>query len=188
MPGPWYTKLTGLPLKLNVIRGRRIYYIDELHQRYGPIVRISPKEIAVADLESVLRIHKVNSGFLKTDWYERLNGFPRMGVFALRSPHHHSKRRKLFARPFSKSSLRAEWEACIRSKVQTAVEGILRECKLHGEADILKWWTFLTTDVASHLMFGESFGTLQKGEVCSSAPKIVAQVLTNDRKQSTSKS
>lgn len=34
-----------------------------------------------------------------------------------------------------------------------------------GVADMMKWWMFLATDVSTHLMFGESFRTLEMGEV-----------------------
>lgn len=34
-----------------------------------------------------------------------------------------------------------------------------------GSADILKWFTLMASDVSSHLMFGESFHTLEQGEM-----------------------
>ncbi|THZ34672.1 hypothetical protein D6C87_10296, partial [Aureobasidium pullulans] len=33
-----------------------------------------------------------------------------------------------------------------------------------GTADVLKWWTYLATDVSAHLMFGESFHMLESGK------------------------
>lgn len=39
----------------------------------------------------------------------------------------------------------------------------------HGTADILKWWTFMATDVSALLMFGDSFKMIERGEVSWSA-------------------
>lgn len=163
IPGPVYTLHTNLVLKWHVITGNRCHYIHRLHQEYGPIVRISPTEIAVADLESCQKIHKVNSGFLKTVWYEKLNNQSRNGIFAMTNPHEHAARRKLFAQAFSKTNLRTSWESVVVEKVKTAVASMLREA-LQGETDMLKWWTFMATDVSGHLMFGESFRMLEMGK------------------------
>jgi len=38
-------------------------------------------------------------------------------------------------------------------------------------ADVLKWWTFMATDVIAHVSFGESFHMIETGKVsirCSS--------------------
>lgn len=162
VPGPWYTRLTNLTLKFHVVTGNRCHYIHVLHEKYGTIVRISPTEVAVADLESTQRIHKVNSGFLKTDWYLKFSEAP--GVFAMTNPHEHATRRKLFAQAFSKSYLRSTWEGTVAEKVSLAIEGMLREVDEKGKTDMMKWWTFMATDVSGHLMFGESFDMLKTGQ------------------------
>jgi len=83
----------------------------------------------------------------------------------MRDKKEHAARRRLFARPFSKSALRQTWEALIMDKAGKAVEKIGEEARRVGKADVLKWWTFLATDVAAELMFGESFEMIERGEV-----------------------
>ncbi|KAG9889857.1 hypothetical protein KCV05_g18399, partial [Aureobasidium melanogenum] len=78
VPGPWISRYTNLQLKFAVTGGRRIFYIDDLHKKYGPIVRISPKEVAVADPAAFKQIHAVSSKFTKDIWYEKLTNFPRL--------------------------------------------------------------------------------------------------------------
>src|SRR5262245_20377429 len=63
IPGPWHAHLTNLRLKIAVITGKRLHYVHDLHARYGPLVRISPKEIAVNDAEAFRQIHRIGSGF-----------------------------------------------------------------------------------------------------------------------------
>jgi cytochrome P450 len=84
----------------------------------------------------------------------------------MRDPKMHAARRKLFARAFSKSELRSQWEGVVREKVKLAVEKMRGELRgTDGRCDVLKWWTFLATDVSGHLMFGESFDMLSVGMV-----------------------
>ncbi|KAH6991261.1 cytochrome P450 [Ilyonectria sp. MPI-CAGE-AT-0026] len=159
VPGPVYTLFTRLPLKYYTLTGRRLHWIHALHERYGPIVRISPREIAVADPESFAAIHRIGSGFIKSPWYDSIPD----GIFAMRDPKVHSQRRKLFARAFSATELRANWEGVVRQKVELAVQKIQREAADHGEVDVMKWWTLMATDVIGHLSFGESFEMLEVG-------------------------
>lgn len=165
LPGPWHSRFTNLVLKYHIVTGRRLYYIDALHHQYGPIVRIAPGEVAVNDVEAFARIHKIGpQGFLKSAFYDLLTHHTEPGIFDMRDPRDHAARRRLFARPFSNSSLQANWEPDIRKKVALAISRIRQEA-LGGTADVLKWWTLLATDVIAHLSFGESFHMLEEGKV-----------------------
>ncbi|PWY77260.1 sterigmatocystin biosynthesis P450 monooxygenase [Aspergillus sclerotioniger CBS 115572] len=163
IPGPLYTRATRLPLKISIITGKRIYFIHDLHQRYGPVVRIAPDEVSISSLPEFKEIHRAGSAFLKTAWYQKTTFDRKPGIFAMRDPKEHSARRKLLARPFAKSELRRTWEPVVKEKVHLAVSQIRRELLSTGRSDVLKWWTFFATDVSGHLMFGESFGMLQLG-------------------------
>lgn len=83
----------------------------------------------------------------------------------MRDGRDHGARRKLFARAFSKTSLRANWEVVVREKAELAVRKMGEESKSKGKVDVFKWWGFLATDVLGDLAFGESFGMLERGEV-----------------------
>jgi len=149
-----------------VLGGARADYIHALHQQYGPIVRIAPNEVAINDPASFKDIHRIGSGFTKTKWYEYLNtnGVGKcLGVFNMTNPKEHAARRKLLARGFSQRHLREQWETIVRDKVDLAVARIKADA-MSGTADVLKWWTYLATDVSAHLMFGESFGMLENGK------------------------
>jgi cytochrome P450 len=173
IPGPWHAGFVNWRLKIAVLGGARADYIHELHQRYGPIVRIAPNEIAINDPASFKDIHKIGSGFNKTNWYEYLNtnGVGKCpGVFNMTNPKEHAARRKLLAKGFSQRHLREQWEDVVREKVDLAVARIKADAT-SGTADVLKWWTYLATDVSAHLMFGESFHMLESSE---RVPYIVA--------------
>ncbi|KAF8859444.1 cytochrome P450 monooxygenase [Acephala macrosclerotiorum] len=163
LPGPWYAPLTHLVLKLHVLQGRRLHYVHDLHERYGSIVRIAPKEVAVSDFDAFSEIHRIGSGYHKSIWYEMVNNQEVPGIFAIRDPKRHAQRRRLLARGFSKSYLKEHWEDSIREKAELVVAKIKRDAS-KGVADLLKWWTFYATDVIGHLSFGESFHMLENEE------------------------
>jgi cytochrome P450 len=149
------------------LSGRRIFYVDDLHQQYGGVVRIAPNEIAISDIAGVSQIHKIGSGFLKSAFYENFTLSRSPGIFAMRDPHAHAARRKLFARAFSNTSIKSNWETEVRRRADLAVQKIKLDASgAQKGADILKWWTLMATDVIAHLSFGESFEMLELGKVC----------------------
>lgn len=146
--------------------GCRIHYVHALHSRYGPIVRISPFQVAVADPEGFTAIHRIGSGFVKTQWYEDFSGGSGIGigVFAMTDTKRHAARRKLFARAFSTANIRQNCESVVREKVVKAVDRINDET-MNGSADVLHWWLLMASDVIGQLAFGESFELLESGKV-----------------------
>ncbi|KAJ4335560.1 hypothetical protein N0V95_008874 [Ascochyta clinopodiicola] len=165
LPGTWHSKYSNFALRFHTLTGRRIFYVDDLHRKYGDVVRIAPGEVAVADIAGVAQVHKIGSGFLKSNFYTNLTPTREPGIFAMQNPHDHAARRKLFARAFSNSSMKGNWEAEIRRKTTLAVEQIRKAAVQPGKgADVLKWWTLMATDVITHLSFGESFDMLEQGK------------------------
>ncbi|KAI9699247.1 MAG: hypothetical protein M1820_007219 [Bogoriella megaspora] len=178
IPGPFYTRFTHLPLKAAVISGRRIQYVHALHEKYGRFVRIAPNEIAIADREATKQIHSVNDGFDKSPWYQDFANLPRHGIFTMCDSRSHAARRRLLSRAFSKTQLRQYWEAVVQEKVGLAISRIREEAS-NGYVDVMKWFTFMASDVSSHLMFGESFRTLERGEV-SDYIRTLQKVMVGD--------
>ncbi|KAK0618649.1 Cytochrome P450 monooxygenase aflV [Lasiodiplodia hormozganensis] len=164
IPGPIWSRYTNLPLKLALLSGKRTLFIHDLHKKYGPVVRISPGEVSISDPTACRTIHRAGSGFLKSDWYSRFVDHEVPGIFEMSDAKQHAARRRLLARAFTKTELRARWEGMIQTKTKLAMERISGEIESAGQVDVLKWWAFLATDVVGHLMFGESFRMLDLGE------------------------
>jgi cytochrome P450 len=127
-------------------------------------------------VEAVSAVHKIGAGFSKSAWYDGITPGREPGIFAMRDPHQHSARRRLFARAFSVSSLLASWEPEIRQKTSLAVQKIQNDARGAG-ADVFKWWTLMTTDVIAHLSFGESFHMLEQGKVSEFLRRMDNQLL-----------
>jgi hypothetical protein len=71
LPGPQISKFTSLLLKWQEINATRTIYIHRLHQRYGPVVRIAPNEVAFTSWAAVKEIYcSGGSGYDKTEFYD----------------------------------------------------------------------------------------------------------------------
>jgi len=70
----------------------------------GPMVCISPDEVAVADLAAFRIIHNMKDGFPKGDWYVKITVFlideNLAGMFNMRDPKSHEERRRLSLQGF----------------------------------------------------------------------------------------
>ncbi|TDZ40941.1 putative sterigmatocystin biosynthesis P450 monooxygenase STCB [Colletotrichum trifolii] len=163
IPAPWYAKITDDVLRFYTVTGKRMYYIHSLHRRHGPVIRISPDEVSVADPDAYVAIHRMGSGFNKAGFYQGLVGKGKPGIFTMSDPKQHAARRKLFARAFTTSSIRTNCEALVREKVEVAVERLRAEAVYGNAADVHKWWTLMAIDIVAELSFGESFDMLQLG-------------------------
>lgn len=171
LPGPWYSIFTPYILKYYVVKGERIYYVHGLHQKYGEIVRLGPEEISIASLTGFKQVYAVNSEFTKHEWYLKFSGHPNKGLFTMTDRKEHSQRRRMFSKAFSKTQIRLQWEKEIQPITKKAVGKIKDNLRENGKADILKWWTFMASDISGQLMFGESWDMLGKGKVGTTTPK-----------------
>jgi len=136
----------------------------------GPFVRISPTEIAIADIEAWRQIHRVGSDFRKNPkWYQAQAPSQyddnTCGVFGLNDPKKASARRQLFLRAGTRK-IAAEWDPQIKQLVDLTVEKIKRDLRT-GQCDVMKWWTLMTADVVGDLAFGESFNNVKNEKVHS---------------------
>ncbi|TGJ78977.1 hypothetical protein E0Z10_g9784 [Xylaria hypoxylon] len=165
VPGPWYTKWTNAVLKIRSIKGDGPIYVDQLHEKYGPVVRLGPSEVDVTDVAAIKKIHRVKSDFGKTDFYQGL-GYRRENIIGTQDTDFHRRQRKLLSQPMSENGLKA-MEPEIEEKVRLAIEKMGEEMKTRKAVDIYKWWMFMTTDIIGQLTFGESFHALENGKADS---------------------
>ncbi|KAH8163969.1 hypothetical protein CIB48_g4253 [Xylaria polymorpha] len=162
VPGPWYTNWTNIVLKINVLKGIGPIYVDELHKKYGPVVRVGPDEVDVTDLATVKIIHRVKADFVKTDFYKGI-GYAKENIIGTQNVDFHRQHRKLLSQPMSESSLKA-MQPQIEEKVHLAIKRMGEEMQTKKLVDVYKWWMFMTTDIIGQLTFGESFFALERGE------------------------
>ena len=65
IPGPKLAIFSNIWLLYQCRRGRRYLAVDQAHKRLGPLVRIQPDHISVADPEAIPVIYSHTGGWLK---------------------------------------------------------------------------------------------------------------------------
>jgi benzoate 4-monooxygenase len=77
VPGPFLAKFSDFWLGRVAALGHRSEVVHELHKRYGPLVRIAPNHVSVADPTALQIIYAHGNGSLKSNFYEYvLHRFP----------------------------------------------------------------------------------------------------------------
>ncbi|KAI0427682.1 cytochrome P450 [Xylaria sp. FL1042] len=162
VPGPWYAGWTELVAKYYWVTGRKASYVHGLHLKYGPIVRVGPREVYVADPKATQEVFRIKNQFTKAQWYLDFAPFVRT-IFNTPDVAVHRRFRRLLSAPLSESGLKV-FLPQVERKVDLAIEGMEKEYKARGAADVYKWWLFLSTDIIGELSFGEGFRMLESGK------------------------
>ncbi|KAF8319165.1 cytochrome P450 [Cantharellus anzutake] len=178
IPGPLLAKLSNFWLLRVAIKGDRSGVVHELHQKYGKVVRIAPNHISIADPDAAQELYAAN-GSTKSDFYDAFVAV-RRGLFNVRDPAEHARKRKIISRIFSQKAV-LEFEPYVRDKVAKLLrkwDGIYQDAVLNGTNvgtkvkasdgkawfDVLEWFNFLAFDVIGDLAFGAPFGMLDSGK------------------------
>ncbi|KAK5681306.1 hypothetical protein LTS10_007068 [Elasticomyces elasticus] len=150
VPGPTYSKWTNLPLKWATLTGERVRYVHSLHVEYGPIVRISPHEISLADTAAARQIYKMGSHFHKSTWYRAFTGYRVDNLFTFVDPHEHGPHRRLTAFNFSEKAIK-NLEPYIAKNVELSAVRMKEEVEKRGFVDVFKWFTFMKNQYIADL-------------------------------------
>ncbi|KAH7037110.1 cytochrome P450 [Microdochium trichocladiopsis] len=183
IPGPWYSLWTDIVLKYYILRGQKARYVQALHQRYGPVVRMSPEQADICDLAALSQIGRAE--FHKTAYYKTMT-IDEDNVFNTGDPALHRRQRRLLSAPLSESGLKSVVNL-VDEKVKLAMQRIDEEMTTgrgDGAADVMKWTGFMATDTIAELTFGESFQMLEEGrkhqyfrDMESAAPVLALRAL-----------
>ncbi|KXJ88749.1 cytochrome P450 [Microdochium bolleyi] len=163
LPGPLWSKFTGLPIVYHVFHGTRMYYLHELHKRYGPILRITPSEVSITDPSAAKEIHRFRSEYLKTQFYEDSNFSSAQNILTTADPAYHAGMRKLLGPATSQSNV-IKFQPVIQKHVDMLILQIERERESQSYVDLVRWFKNFTADVTAELSLGSSLGMLETGE------------------------
>ncbi|KUI59811.1 Benzoate 4-monooxygenase [Cytospora mali] len=179
IPAPFPAQFSNLWLLSVCRRGDRYLTVDEAHKKLGPLVRIQPDHVSVADDQAIQVIYGHGNGFLKSEFYDAFVSI-RRGLFNTRNRAEHTRKRKIVAHTFSLKHI-SEFEPYIHGNLELFVKQwdslIARNAgnptpdpsspfygKPTAHIECLNWFNYLAFDVIGDLAFGAPFGMLQRGE------------------------
>lgn len=66
IPSPFPAAFSNFWLLFQCRQGRRFQAVHDAHQKYGPLVRLQPNHVSVADSDAIQIIYGHGNGFLKS--------------------------------------------------------------------------------------------------------------------------
>ncbi|KAI1084703.1 cytochrome P450 [Whalleya microplaca] len=166
IPSPFPAQFTNLWLLYVCRQGKRFLAVDEVHKKLGPVVRIQPNHVSIADDEAIQAIYGHGNGFLKSDFYDAFVSI-RRGLFNTRDRSEHTRKRKMVSNTFAPKSV-GQFEPYIRQNLEMFVsrwDGLIDQSP-DGDytcIDCLKWFNYVAFDTIGDLAFGAPFGMLKAG-------------------------
>lgn len=72
VPGPWYAAISSFWMTTHTLCLRRCRAIEELVQKYGPIVHVDPNTVIFVDIPTFRSVYGVSSKLAKAPFYKSL--------------------------------------------------------------------------------------------------------------------
>ncbi|KAG9237919.1 putative benzoate 4-monooxygenase cytochrome P450 [Amylocarpus encephaloides] len=157
IPGPRLYAISRWRLAYDDLRGTRTQTIQRLHQRYGPVVRVGPRELSFNSLAARRTIYGAGSGFERTSFYRMFDVYGHQNLFTFATPKEHSDRKKLLSHAYSKSNIIKRSTSAIQQKTWEFMQMIDKEPKLASE--IFTSLHYYSLDNITHFLYGSSGAT-----------------------------
>ncbi|KAI1088434.1 benzoate 4-monooxygenase cytochrome P450 [Rostrohypoxylon terebratum] len=168
IPGPWIAAITDAPYCWWLLGGRQPFKMLELHNKYGPAVRIAPNEISFNTAQAWKDIYTHGHGrpiFVKGKFYDgacfAVEEFQR-GISTIaseRRPEVHKQMKSQWASAFSERAI-VEQEELIAVSADKLIRQVGTKGSKEEGFDIPTLFEAMTFDVMGDLAFGKPFGAL----------------------------
>ncbi|KAF2796776.1 putative cytochrome P450 [Melanomma pulvis-pyrius CBS 109.77] len=167
-PGPLLARASLLWRFWSTLGGTFHKDLYKIHDRYGPVVRISPNELSFASLGSWKDIYGFpthgQDPMIKSNFYKLLrSGFDSGCIGCEQNPDEHRRMKSSLSAAFSTKAL-LEQEYIVNRVIDSFVDKIGSEVKAKGHVDMAKWFEMMAFDLMGEMTFGESFQCIENGE------------------------
>ncbi|KAJ9131801.1 Cytochrome P450 family protein [Pleurostoma richardsiae] len=172
VPGPRLAACSSLWLAWHTFIGDECTTIYRLHQRYGPVLRIAPNDVDIANGDAVEPIYIDKGGFQKTQAYSKFYIDGHSTIFSTQTLAERANRAKAVVPLFSTASIRNSQS--ILSRVVDEFAGRLqREGKKGKPVNVLNLARSMALDAVSAYLFQEQYGGISEDTTKMSASPFV---------------
>ncbi|PYI35364.1 cytochrome P450 [Aspergillus indologenus CBS 114.80] len=176
IPGPRLAAISHLyEFYFDVIRnGMFVWEIERMHQRYGPIVRINPREVHIKDPYFYDEIYAPATGMRDKD-PKSVHIFSAPGAMVSTVGHHtHRIRRRILTSFFSRRSIEG-----IEPTIQRSLQKFLNALRTaHSEdkvLDLIDRLQGLTGDLITQYAYGNSYELQEEENIGKGIVKVVQE-------------
>ncbi|KAL5040821.1 hypothetical protein BDW71DRAFT_33319 [Aspergillus fruticulosus] len=166
IPGPALAKCTRFWKLHSVWKGDHHLTEISLHRQHGPLIRIGPRHVSVADPKAIPVIYGLNKGFTKTGFYPiqciSWNKKPQMNLFSTRDEQFHRDQKRPVANAYSMTSL-LELEPAVDSCTTLFLFRLRDFADKKRPVDLGTWLQYYAFDVVGEFTFAKKLGFLEEG-------------------------
>ncbi|KAL4993171.1 cytochrome P450 [Aspergillus recurvatus] len=159
-PGPLIARLSRIPYMWHTVRGDTIFWIKQLHEQYGEVVRVAPDELSYTTRDAWAEIYGHTTGDRRTTQKDPrfYSTFGNAQDILNADEETHPRFRRNFSHGFSDRLLK-EQEPTIRRYADLLVQNLRQTSG--RPVDLLELFNFTTFDIMGDLTFGEPLGLLE---------------------------
>ena len=162
-PGPFLASCTRLYKTRSVASGRTHLHMVELHEKYGPVVRIGPDEISLSSPEAARQLLSAGKGFHKTRFYGVFPPPENPDIFTETREAVHAQKKRVANVPYSMSAMQ-QLAPFIDDTIEIFMEKMNGfATSTAGKVDLGDWLHYFAFDVLGEVAFSRSFGFLEQG-------------------------
>lgn len=164
-PGPRFLIAARLPYLKWMASGTLVSHFRELHEQYGPVVRVAPNELSFISQDALKTIYghrQPGEGFRKNPAFFQpaTNGVH--SILTSEGDAHSSVRRKILP-AFSDKAL-SEQTDILQHFTGLLIRKLREKVEAPGSSksvDMFEWYIWTTFDLIGDLAFGEPFNCLE---------------------------
>ncbi|RAH61296.1 cytochrome P450 pisatin demethylase [Aspergillus piperis CBS 112811] len=183
-PGPFWARFTNLWRFFTFVSGQLHLAEQQLHQKYGPVVRVAPNWLSFSSLEDFDAIYGFNKSVEKGDFYAfgRSPSQREASIFSTKSETIHRQKKKKVLGPALSSSKVGRYEPVIEEHVAVLLSRLEASRHPTGEgvstANVAPLVTRFTLDTMLEILFGSAIASnpytdsAAAGAICSQLRKI----------------
>ncbi|KAK7718873.1 hypothetical protein SLS57_005983 [Botryosphaeria dothidea] len=165
-PGPFAARLTKLWSVYNSSKNLQYHFVlDDVHKKYGDVVRTGPRELSVARASALPQITTCRKSifYAQNDWRQKNHG-----MVETRDLDDHRRRRRPWEMALTLKEI-ARYDAAMQDTIGLFLDQIA--CERGQRVNVTDWIAMLAYDLMGVIGFGEDFGSLKNAK---ESPAIAA--------------
>ncbi|EXJ81716.1 hypothetical protein A1O1_07781 [Capronia coronata CBS 617.96] len=181
IPGPPLAAYTKLWRLYDVWKGQAHLTAVALHRKYGPLVRIGPNHVSVADPSYIPVFYNIKENYTKSGFYPiqcvSWKKQPEMNLFSTRDPNYHRVEKRKVGAAYSLPNL-LESEEAIDSCIKLFMDRLDEVAGKGQPVDLGAWLQYFAFDVVGEVTFASKLGFLEQGQDVDGMMKAIEGMLT----------
>ncbi|KAH7027179.1 cytochrome P450 [Microdochium trichocladiopsis] len=177
VPGPWINSISEAPAAFALITGNQHLYYRSLHDKYGPVVRVSPNELSFISPDAREEIYGLRKGGLNMEkspiFLGAVGSVDGQTGVSLAVNKEHARQRRALGYLFTNSAL-LRLESVLQDHTQKLIDILKRRESENRAVDVSDWYTYLAFDLMGDLCFAEPFGCLDQGSATEWSTSVIS--------------